>query len=208
MEATIVFPVCLIIILLLLYLGNVYYQKARIEAIVVQAVLDGAAYSADPLLKAIETGKDQAIPSVDSVDYRPYRYIGGLFGGMKETEDLVKSLIVDRISRLDTGLFTGMKPDGYNGGGNLKVRYNSSFIASSVSVDLTYKIELPIRLLGQRERVSLKFRTHTEVPVNDSPEFIRNVNLVDDLLEVTGVKEKITDKIKELKGFFDRLFRK
>ena len=29
-EATIVFPVCLLIIMLLLYLGNVYYQKARI----------------------------------------------------------------------------------------------------------------------------------------------------------------------------------
>ena len=53
MEATIVFPVCLIIIMMLLYLGNVYYQKSRIESIVVEAVLDGAAYSADPLLKAV-----------------------------------------------------------------------------------------------------------------------------------------------------------
>ena len=40
-EATIVFPICLLIIILLLYLGNVYYQKSRIEAIVVEAVLDG-----------------------------------------------------------------------------------------------------------------------------------------------------------------------
>lgn len=47
-----------------------------------------------------------------------------------------------------------------------------------------------------------------EVPVSDSPEFIRNVNLVEDMLEVTGVKRKITEKIKELKEFFDKLFKK
>jgi hypothetical protein len=46
------------------------------------------------------------------------------------------------------------------------------------------------------------------VPVSDSPEFIRNVNLVEDMLEVTGVKRKITEKIKELKEFFDKLFKK
>ncbi len=54
----------------------------------------------------------------------------------------------------------------------------------------------------------MKFQTHTEVPVSDSPEFVRNVNLVEDLLEVTGVKAKITEKVKELKGFFDKLFHK
>ncbi len=44
--------------------------------------------------------------------------------------------------------------------------------------------------------------------MSDSPEFIRNVNLVEDMLEVTGVKRKITEKIKELKEFFDKLFKK
>lgn len=61
-EATIVFPVCLIVILMLLYLGNVYYQKSRIEAIVVEAALDGAAYCADPLLRAIETNGGRCRP--------------------------------------------------------------------------------------------------------------------------------------------------
>lgn len=211
-EATIVFPVCLIIIIFLLYLGNVYYQKSRIESIVVQAVLDGAAYSADPLLKTIETGQDGengagSIPGIDSVDYLPYRYVGGMFGGMKPIEDSVRDLIIRRISGLNTGLFMGMKPEDYQTGSSLVVRYNSCFIASSISVDLEYKIELPIRLLGDRERMSLKFRTHTEVPVSDSPEFIRNVNLVEDLLEATGIKRNITEKITKLKQSFDKLFK-
>lgn len=83
-EATIVFPVCLIVILMLLYLGNVYYQKSRIEAIVVEAALDGAAYCADPLLRAIQNSDVGQVPGLGTVDYEPYRYLGGLFGGMNQ----------------------------------------------------------------------------------------------------------------------------
>lgn len=206
-EATIVFPVCFIVILMLLYLGNVYYQKSRIEAIVVEAALDGSAYCADPLLKAIESSENNQVPPLGKVDYEPYRYLGGVFGGMNKLEASVYSLISSRIRGLNTGLFSGMKPTGYDTGG-LQVKYKSSFIASSISVDLEYKIELPIRLLGDRENLSMKFRTHTEVPVGDSPEFIRNVNMVDDILEVTGVKEEMAKKIKELRKFVNDLFHK
>ncbi len=218
-EATIVFPVCIIVILMLLYLGNVYYQKSRIEAIVVEAALDGAAYCADPLLRDIESSKngmaamgiavqeEYYIPPIRTVNYEPYRYLGGMFGGMGGMENSVSELIRSRIRSLNTGLFAGMKPTGYDTGG-LQVKYKSSFIASSVSVDLEYKIELPIRLLGDRENLSMKFRTHTEVPVGDAPEFIRNVNMVDDLLEAMGVKEEITKKVKELKKYVDDLFHK
>jgi len=204
-EATIVFPVCVIVILVLLYLGNVYYQRSRIEAIVVEAALDGAAYCADPLLRAIEKGEGHKVPALGTVDYEPYRYLGGMFGGMSPIEDSVAALITDRIRSLDTGLFSGMKPTGYDRGG-LRVRYNTCFIASSISVDLEYKIELPIRLLGEQERLSVKCKTHTEVPVGDSPEFIRNVNMVEDILEVTGAKKKITEKIEDLRNWVRRLF--
>lgn len=205
-EATIVFPICLIIIIMLLYLGNVYYQKSRIEAIVVEAVMDGAAYSVDPLLKAVEESEGNKIPGLGSVEYKPYRYVAGLFGGMDDIENSVRTLISSRIGNLSTGLYSGMKPTGYNS--NLSVKYNASFIASSVSVDLQYKIELPIRLLGERDRVSMKFNSHNEVPVSDSPEFIRNVNLVDDLLEVTGVKEDMMNMIDTFREKLNELFGK
>lgn len=203
MEATIVFPVCFIVILMLLYLGNVYYQKSRIEAIVVEAALDGAAYCADPFLRAIEANGGK-VPDLGTVSYEPYRYLGGLFDGMKAMEESVSSLINSRISSLNTGLFTGMKPTGY--GNNLHVEYKSSFIAASLSVDLEYKIELPVRLLGDKENLSMKFQTHTEVPVGDTPEFIRNVNMVEDILEATGIEEKIENQIKRLKNFVSRLY--
>lgn len=204
-EAAIVFPVCLIVILTLLYLGNVYYQKSRIEAIVVEAALDGAAYCADPLLRAIENNGGQ-VPGLGTADYEPYRYLGGLFGGMGSMEESVAALITDRIGRMDTGLFSGMKPTGY--GNSLRVKYKSSFIASSISVDLEYRIELPVRLLGDRENLSMKFRTHTEVPVEDTPEFIRNVNMVDDIFEVTGAKEKMRKMIEKFRDSLKKLFHK
>lgn len=204
-EATIVFPVCLIVILILLYLGNVYYQKSRIEAIVVEAALDGAAYCADPLLRAIEENGNQ-VPALGTVNYEPYRYLGGLLGGMDPIESSISDLITERIGGMNTGLFSGMKPTGYEN--DLHVKYNSSFIASSVSVDMEYKIELPIRLLGDQDNLSMKFRTHTEVPVGDTPEFIRNVNMVDDILEVTGIKEEMTKKITEFRKFVKDLFHK
>lgn len=208
-EASVVFPVCLIVILMLLYLGNAYYQKARIEAIVVEEALDGAAYCADPLLRAIM--HDGGIPSIGETSYEPYRYIGGLFGGMNSIADGISSRISGRIHNLDTGLFAGMKPAGYDAGG-LKVQYKSVFVASSVSVDLEYRIELPIRLLGEEDNLSIRFCTHTEVPVGDTPEFIRNVNMVDDILEATGAEEKIENMIKEFKGklaeMFPKLFKK
>lgn len=203
-EASIVFPVCFIVIIMLLYLGNVYYQKARIEAIVAEAALDGAAYCADPLLRAIEKNGGR-IPAPGETDYEPYRYLGGLLGGMRPMEELVSDRVKSGIRRLNTGLFTGMKPTGYDTGG-LAVQYKSCFIASSVSVDLEYKIELPIRLLGDRENLCLKFRTHTEVPVGDTPEFIRNVNYVDDIFEVTGAKQKMQEMIKKFRTALNRLF--
>lgn len=205
-EATIVFPVCLIVILMLLYLGNVYYQKSRIEAIVVEAALDGAAYCADPLLRAIESSEGHQVPALGTVDYEPYRYLGGLLGGMNPIAESVSTLITSRIGGMNTGLFSGMKPTGYQN--NLQVEYKSSFIASSISVDLEYKIELPIRLLGDRENLSMKFQTHTEVSVGDTPEFIRNVNMVDDILEVTGVKEKMTEMIEKFRDSVKELFHK
>ena len=203
MEATIVFPVCLIIIIMLLYLGNVYYQKSRIESIVVEAVLDGASYSVDPLLKEIETSEGNKVPGLGA-DYKPYRYVAGLFGGMDDIEGSVRALITERIGKLNTGLFTGMKPTGY--GSKLKVEYKSWFVAASVSVDLEYRIELPIRLLGEQERLAMNFKTHTEVPANDSPEFIRNVNLVDDLFEKTGAKEEMIKAINGIKEKLGKLF--
>ena len=56
MEASFVFPIMLLIILLMMVLGNAYYQKCRMDQIFNEAAIDGAAYCADPQLVKVEGG--------------------------------------------------------------------------------------------------------------------------------------------------------
>lgn len=197
-EATIVFPVMFLVIFLMIFLGNAYYQKARVESIVNDLALRGAAYCADPLLKTIEETK--AVPALDTVDISPYRY---LIGGMDTVESDIEQEAVRRISGLSTGLFSGMKPEGYNTG-SLKTQFHNKFISSSFSIDLQYKIVMPIRLLGERDNLELRLASHTEVPVGDTTEFIRNVNMVEDYMERYGITEKITEMIEKAKEWLHR----
>lgn len=197
-EATIVFPVMFLVIFLMIFLGNAYFQKARVESIVNELALDGAAYCADPMLKTIEETK--TIPALDTVDIAPYRYF---IGGMDTVETDIKNEIVRRISSLSTGLFSGMKPEGYNTGG-LKVQFKNRFISSSFSIDLQYKIVMPIRLLGENDYLELQLSSHTEVPVSDTMEFIRNVNMVEDYMERYGIVDKIQKMIAKAKEWFHR----
>lgn len=64
---------------------------------------------------------------------------------------------------------------------NVTFDYKNYFITQSVKADVTYDINLPISLFG----ISFKMQcsSHIEVPVSDSPEFIRNVDMVIDYLE-------------------------
>lgn len=205
-EATIVYPVSFLVIFLMLFMGNIYWQKARIEGIVSQATIEGAALCADPTLAYIkEHGK---VPELEEVDIEPYRYVFGMMGqsksnGMKRIEESVADDITTKIGKLNTGFFSGMKPKITDG---VYAVYKSYFIASSFYVELTYRVDFPMRLLFTDDDLHLTFSTHCEVPVGDTPEFIRNVNLVQDLLESTGVAEKVEEVtgnlIDKVKGFF------
>ena len=79
-EASIVFPTMFLAIFFMLFVGNAYTQKCKVEDIVVSAVLEGAAKCADPMLDDIESG---SIPDFNSVSLKPYRY---LTGSLRDTE--------------------------------------------------------------------------------------------------------------------------
>lgn len=195
-EATIVFPVMFLVIFLMIFLGNAYYQKARVESIVSELALDGAAYCANPMIKTIEETK--AVPELDALDTAPYRY---LIGGMDTVETDIKNEAIRRIEGLSSGLFAGMEPEGYNTGG-LTVNFNNKVIYSSFSIDLKYKIVMPIRLLGASEHLALQLASHTEIPVSDTTEFMRNINMVEDYMERYGIVDKIHQMIAKAKEWF------
>ena len=186
-EASVVFPIMLLVIFVMIYAGNAYYQKARVESLVASAVSDGAAYCADPLVKSAEAG---SFPSVADLDVQPYRAL--LTGGAKQTAERIAGDLKKSIQGLGDGHFTGMKPKVKS----VNAVYNNHFIYATFEVTVTYEIVFPIRMLGERENVSLTFSTHRSSPVTDTVELIRNVNMIEDYMEQTGIMEGI-DKLKE-----------
>ena len=193
-EASVVFPIMFLVIFVMIYAGNAYYQKARVESLVASAVSDGAAYCADPLVKSAEAG---SFPSVADLDVQPYRAL--LSGGAKQTAEQIAGDLKKSIQGLGDGHFTGMKPKVKS----VDAVYNNHFIYATFEVTVTYEIVFPIRMLGEKENVSLTFSTHRSSPVTDTVELIRNVNMIEDYMEQLGVKEeiqKLKDKISEAVG--------
>lgn len=183
-EATIVFPVMFLVIFLMLFAGNAYLQKCRIEALVTDMAIDGASYCADPMLDEVESG---TIPKYTTKDIiQPYRY---LLGGMNDVETEIETKLTTKISELSSGLFANMKPSTPV----VDVMYNNGFIYSTFSVEVDYKIEIPVRLLGMSEFIALKISTRSDVPVSDTTELIRNIDMIEDYMEKFGVKEKIEE---------------
>lgn len=193
-EASIVFPTMFLVIFLMIFAGNAYWQKCRMEAIADELAIDGAAYCADPMLVHAENEK---IPDVGKIDIQPYRFI--FTGGMDKIKSDIEKQLNDRLSKLSTGLFSGMKP-------KIKltnVTYNNGFIYSTFSIDFESEITIPVRLLGMKDFILFKTSNHIELPVTDTTEFIKNVDMIEDYMARTGV----TDKIKEIAQSVKELFK-
>lgn len=194
-EASIVFPTMFLAIFFMLFVGNAYMQKCRVMAIVESEIRESAARFADPLL---EYAENKSIPGYnDHVELEPYRYIGVMFSG-DSAAAAVENDLNDKITSLSTGLFANMKPTVYVS----DVKYKGYFIYSSVSATVEYKIQIPVRLLGASDFMSVTFADSTEIPVADAPEFIRNIDFAEDLVEkytgddFSGYVNKFLEKIK------------
>jgi hypothetical protein len=195
-EAAIVFPVMFLVIFLLIFMGNAYYEKCKVEAIVTEVATDGAAYCSDPMLGYVD--KNGAVPSFEdmlkrSPDYSaPYRY----FTGMSAVKSEIEEELDKRLGNVSTGLFSGMKPKI----SKTTITFDNNFVYSAFSVDMEYRVPVPVKLLGEKEYFSLTVKTHAETAVTDVPEFMRNVNMAEDYLEQTGVKDKLDEGMAKITG--------
>ena len=200
-EATIVFPVMFLVIFLMLFTGNAYLQKCRVDAYVNQLAIEGAAYCADPMLDNVTNG---SIPNVSDSEVYPYRYFDPNGAANIESEMQIKA--EQKINNMSSGLFSGMTPKNQI----VTAKYNNGFIYSTFSVDVEYKIVFPIRLLFSTENMSMSLASHASMPVSDTAEFIRNVDMVEDYMEKYGIaerlaeaKQKLDDALQKAKEWFD-----
>lgn len=195
-EATIIFPIMFLVVFLMLYAGNAYFQKSRIEAVVTEMAYYGSAQCADPLLKQVQENKK--VPGFNAnYDIQPYRYI---VGNMGKIEQDVEKQIQNKISKMGTGLFNHMKPNT----SYLDAKFNNAYIYSTFSVEVHYKIPFPIRLMGMKDNFSMEVSSRCDVPVSDVPEFIRNVDMIEDWMEASEEGQKLIQKTQDALSKIDK----
>ena len=194
-EAAFVFPIMFIILFFLIYMGNAYYVKAQVESVVETRAIEGAGYCADPILQTIkETG---SIPSVDSLKTEPYRYV---FGGMDDVEKKIGGLVESDIDGKSASFFKNMEPDLKTNKANI-AKFNNYVVYSTFSVEVKYEVKFPISFLGAEAPPVLIINSRAEVPVNDTAEFIRNTDMVVDLLYGTKIGNTISDIFGKINDF-------
>ena len=192
-DATFVFPVMFFILFFLIFMGNAFYQRAKIDSLVSEYAIIGSAYCSDPLIEGINGSKN--VPTSNK-DIQPYRYV---LNGMGSVESKIENKLKNEIS--GDGFFAGMAP-------KLKkcnAKYNNSVIYSTFSVEVDYVIEFPIKFLGDNNIQLLKISARDESPVVDTSEFIRNTDMAIDYLQHSefansGI-QKIKDAIAKVKAF-------
>ncbi len=171
-EAAIIFPIMFVILLFLIYLGNTYFIRAKVESIVMENAVLGANYCADPILETIR--QNGSVPSVKDVHVQPYRYI---LGGMNDVETRIAKKVKDEFEASSSSFFKNMRPQLKTGSGSI-TKFHNYVLYSTFSVSVDYEVEFPIKILGEATPKLMKVSTCAEVAVNDATEFIRNTDMV------------------------------
>lgn len=193
-EATFIFPVVLFVLFFIIMTGNLYLQIARVDDIVTQAAIRGAKYIVNP--KTEEMEETGSVP-VEAYRLEPYRYI---FGDFSEIEAQITREVRSEIEEGGMNFFAGMEPKVINGGEPV-AEYVSHIVYSEFIVEVRYTIQFPIPFWGMEELMEIEASSRAVVSVNDSPEFIRNVDMVVDLVSRTRLGEAISEAFETVNRF-------
>lgn len=201
-EATIVFPVMFFVIFFIIYIGNAYYCMAQVDDVVMRAAVRGSQYIADP--EAYDMINVGTIP-LEINDVEPYRFLLGEIGNssINKIEDLVAKEVVDEVNE-GLSFFKNMKPQITIEEAKI-AEFNNNIIYYTFDVQLEYDIKFPIRFLGEVQPTIMRLGSTAQVSVNQQAEFIRNIDLVVDLVSDTKLGDMITsvfDKVNSAIAFF------
>lgn len=197
LEASIVFPVMFFVLFFIIFLGNMYYEQSKMDNCVMRYAIKGAQCCADPYLyDFVQTG---SVPTdLSAVEIKPYRYI---MGGMNDIENKIKTEMANEIAKKDLTFFSNMVPKVTT----QTTKYNNYLVYSTFSCSLKYSITMPIKLFWDANKFEIvKFTSRAEVSVSDTPEFIRNTDLVVDLLTGTKIGTTIESVFQKINSFITK----
>lgn len=194
-EASFVFPIMFFVMFFLIFMGNAYYLKASVDDIANRRALEGALRVQDPLYEYVNG--ESAEKEVNEMPIYPYRYI--FTGSIKNSVvPMMQKKVIDDVSAA-SGLLSGMKPVMKN---KSKVcEWKNSVLYSTFVVRIEYTIQMPWKFVWTENPIVLSLKARAEEPIDDTPEFIRNINMGMDLLEATGVTDKIESAFNKVSEF-------
>lgn len=198
-EATIVFPVMFFVLFFIIYIGNIYYEMSQMDDIAMRYCIKGAQSVADPMHYDMETNNSLPIDQ----DVQPYRYIFGEISG--GSIDNIEGKIEDELEEaIETKLFSFFKNMKPSLTGKPKAEFNNYVLYSTFSVEYEYAIPFPIRFFDSKETHIAELSARAEVSVNDTAEFIRNTDMVVDLLNGTKFANKIESLFGKINEFISK----
>jgi hypothetical protein len=198
MESAFVYPIMFFILMFLIYMGNMFYLKAKVDAIVTQEAQTYAEKFADPNLESFSSSIPTSTSGDTEVTSELYRYIDVF--NLSDYGVATSSEKQDLKSRLqDTGFFSGMAPS------NIKVvthQVHNYIIYQTYEVSVDYEFKFPIKFIFQDDYTVLDMSVTEEAPIVDTPEFIRNVDMAVDYLQQS---EKASEVGTKLTSAYDKI---
>lgn len=179
-EASIMYPIVIFVVMIFFFLGSLFYQQAKVEAITVRAAEKLAAYYTTPLLY-------QGIPtSSENLKLDPYRYLFGSSGA----EDAVKNYIRQELSKTGDGGYDGTEINATE----IVCEVDNYVIYHTARVKISYTIDFQLlKLIGID---SLRRNTvASATSAGDPAEFMRNIDMIIDYADATGLSQKIKDTL-------------
>lgn len=204
-EAAIVFPVMFFVLLFIIFIGNLFYEQARIDDITMRYAVLGAGCVADPILYDMQS-TGVAINDVDELKVEPYRYILGSItdGSISAVEDKLSQKVKEEVNNSSLIFFRNSNAN-YVGTDNDKIAtFDNKILYSTFVVQVNYQIKFPISFMGEGGLTMMTMSSRSEVPVSDTDEFIRNVDMAVDLLEKTKFGEAVSSVFDKVTSFIEK----
>lgn len=180
-EASFIYPVVFAVLALLLYAGDMFYQRSWIEAAVLRYSIEGAAEVGNSAIENISVDNEAGtgVLNLGSLENDPYRFIanGGTDSNAGARASANEASLREEVAGGRASFF-GLAPDLRS----VDVDYTSSIVYGEYTVTADYGFQLPVAsFIVPEGEMGVDFSAQSVSTVTSMGEFVRNVDFVDDI---------------------------
>ncbi|NLN63961.1 MAG: pilus assembly protein [Clostridiaceae bacterium] len=193
-EYALVFPLVIFSVMILIYLGMVYYQQALLQSIVSEQTQNWA------FLWGYDANEVQQHGGVLSREgYQSEGLYWHIFSNPESKKEIIRNTIAEDYQRRSL-----LKSDR---GLEVHVTYDNYFIYQKVGVQVTATYSSPIKGLFQVVGLSgdISVKASCETTLHDPKEFIHNVDYLLQIYEESGAQNWVQEKLKPLQNSLKKM---